>query len=113
MAILKVLWLLPLLYLGWVLYLAVMALYRAKREGTLTRWTRALGYPVLGVGLVLDAFLNATLLSIIFLEPPREWTMTARLKRHATYDTRRWSQHVVQWFRQFVDPFDPTGSHLD
>lgn len=112
MAVLKVLWLLPLLYLGWVLYLAVMALYRAKREGTLTKWTRALGYPVLAVGLVLDAFLNATLLSIIFLEPPREWTMTARLKRHARHDDKRRCRAIVQWFRQFVDPFDPSGKHI-
>lgn len=112
MAALKILWLLPLLYVGWVLYLAVMALYRAKREGTLTRWTLALGYPILGVGLALDAFLNATLLSIIFLEPPREWTMTARLKRHARHDDRKWCIQVVQWFRQFVDPFDPSGTHI-
>lgn len=105
-------WMFMGLYVGWVLYLAVMALYRAKREGTLTAWTKALGYPVLGVGLVLDAVLNALVLSVVFLEPPRELLMTTRLKRHARAGTRPWSRHAVKWFRQFVDPFDPKGTHI-
>lgn len=99
-------------YLGWIIYLAVMALSRAKKENTLTAWTRTLGYPVLIFGLLLDVVLNAVILSVVFLEPPKEWLMTARLKRHARYTDRPRSLRIVKWFRQFLDPFDPKGKHL-
>lgn len=106
------LWLFLLLYLGWVFYLAVMGLKRARDEGTLTRTTYVFGYPVLWLGLVLDVFLNATALSLVFFEPPKEWLMTQRLKRHARYTDRPRSVRIVRWFRQFLDPFDPKGKHL-
>lgn len=100
------------LYIGWVFYLAVMSLGRAKAGGTLTQWTWALGYPVLALGLVLDCVLNAIVLSVVFLELPREWTMTARLKRHAQHRNKPRCLAIVDWFRQFVDPFDRRGRHV-
>ena len=42
-----------------------------------------LGLPFLVVGVVLDVLVNVTVATALMLEPPREWTVSARLSRHA------------------------------
>jgi len=73
----------------WVLYLAVMNLKGARDRGTLTPTAYAIGTPILAIGLVADFAINLVPFSIIFFEPPRETTVTARLKRHVDDDGRR------------------------
>ena len=65
----------------WVLFIAVMGLKRVRDAGQLSKTALVLGYPVLLVGRVLDAFGNL-LLTFVLAELPLEWTVTARLKRH-------------------------------
>lgn len=58
------------LYLCWFFFIAVMALKIAKDAGTLTLADKILGYPVVAVGLVVDAVANITGATIIFLMLP-------------------------------------------
>lgn len=98
-------------YALWVLYLAVMNLRRAKHAGLLTRTAYVMGLPMLGVGLVLDFLVNAVPMTLILLELPREWTVSARLKRHNLHSTG-WRKSVALWFEPLLDPFDHTGDHI-
>ena len=98
-------------YVLWLLYLAVMNLRRAKKAGTLTRTAYVMGLPMLGVGLALDFLVNAIPMTIILLETPREWTVSARLKRH-NQESSGWRKSVAAWFEPLLDPFDHTGDHI-
>lgn len=108
-------WLISLLLLPhtlWVLYLAVMCLKRARDVGTLTRVAYILGLPILGIGLLLDFIANTIVLTVLLLELPREWLVTARLSRHIHNDSG-WRKKVALWIGvHFLDPYDPSGKHL-
>jgi hypothetical protein len=95
----------------WVFYLAVMNLKRARDAGTLSKTAWVFGMPVLLVGYALDIAVNLTLMSLILWEPPKEFTMTARLKRHHKQSTG-WRLAVVLWFEPLLDPYDPGGDHI-
>jgi hypothetical protein len=106
-------------YTTWVLYLAVMALKRAKDAETIGRVATTVGTPVLWVGLVFDVVFNI-ILSVPFLELPKELLVTGRLSRHVREAQasgklgvdRAWRQRLAFWLcRNFLDTFDPTGSH--
>lgn len=98
-------------YALWIFYLAVMSLSRAKKAGQLHKTALVLGYPVLIVGYLLDAFVNVAVLTLILLELPRELTVTARLKRHIK-TSAGWRLAVAQWFIPLLDPYDPSGHHI-
>ena len=96
----------------WVLYLAIMALYRAHIGKTLTKLGYALGAPLLIVGLALDVFMNVTIFSLAFLEIPREWLVTKRLQRHLKQTGWRFklAKFICEGLLNFADP---TGNHCD
>lgn len=97
-------------YLLWALYIIVMSLQRARRDGTLSMPALILGAPLIVAGVVLDAIVNLTVMSVLMLELPREWLVTARLKRHCGMGTRRGS--IARWMCQnLLDTFDPDGRH--
>ena len=98
-------------YALWLFYLAVMNLKRAKDAGLLNRTARALGFPVLLVGYVLDALLNVIFMTLVLLELTEELTVTARLKRHIK-ESQGWQLDVARWFIPLLDPFDPSGRHI-
>lgn len=99
-------------YILWIFYLAVMNLKRARdsREG-LSKLAYYLGVPILIVGLILDFIINVFILSILFLEFPRETTVTSRLKRHKLAGGWR-SKVVKKFFVPLLDQFDPSGVHI-
>jgi len=98
-------------YALWVLYLASMALIRAKSEGALSTSAKVLGYPVVGIGLALDFALNMTVLTALFVDPPREKLVTARLRRLAKRTD--WRGKMARWLAvELLDPFDPSGRHV-
>jgi predicted transporter len=99
------------LYVMWVVYLAVMNLARAKHAGLLSRTARVLGTPLLIFGLVLDAFLNWTFLTVLLLELPQEATMSERLERHNRFSLG-WRKSVAVWAEQLLDPYDPDEDHI-
>lgn len=99
------------LYPLWVFYLAVMNLQRARDAGTLTPDAKALGMPVLYLGLLLDFAFNVLVLSVLFLELPRELLVTARVTRHK-FQGRGFRQQLAIWFcDNLLDPYDPDGCH--
>ena len=98
-------------YALWVLYLAVMALKRARDAGSLGPWAHRFGVPVLIVGYALDFTVNVTVCTVLLAELPRETTVTARLKRHK-YDAG-WRGRVARWVAaHLLDAFDPDGKHI-
>jgi hypothetical protein len=109
------LWYLPVtlgcIYALWLFYLAVMNLDRARRAGTLSKPALVCGYPILIVGLLVDLVCNI-LLTVPFLDLPRETTVTYRLKRYAA-GPDGWRKRFTLWFADdMLDDFDPTGKHV-
>ena len=101
---------LAMFYVLWVLFLAGMNLIRANNDGRLTLATKIFGWPVIVLTVIIDAFLNLTIMTVVLLELPREWTISARLRRH-NQDTG-WRKNIARFFEQFLDPYDPTGNHI-
>lgn len=94
----------------WTLYLAVMHLDTARRRGALTRAAKAIGYPILAVGLAVDVLFNVLWGSLLFLEPPRELLFTKRISR--LNDDAGWRGRLACWIcLELLDPFDPRGRH--
>jgi len=99
-----------LIYVLWIFFLAVMNLKRARDSVGLTLPAKILGYPLLFVGLVIDFLTNIKVMSVLFLEVPRETLVTARLKRHI--QGTGWRQKLALWFCvNLLDKFDPSGNH--
>ena len=100
-----------LIYLLWVLYLAVMNLQRARDAGLLSRPAYVLGLPLLYAGLLVDCATNLTVITVVLLELPRELLVTARLERHIR-DGSGWRKLVAGWFcENLLNQFDPSGCH--
>lgn len=98
-------------YALWIFFLAVMALKRARDEGTLGHVAYKLGVPILVIGYALDFAVNLTACTVLFFELPRETTVTARLKRHKDDDGVR--GRIARWMAaHLLDPFDPDGRHV-
>lgn len=67
-------------------------------------------YPALVVGLLLDLIVNTFVATLIFIELPREWTVSARLTRHS--EGGGWRQRVAIAIRTaLLDNIDPNGVH--
>lgn len=98
-------------YALWLFYLAVMNLKRARDAGALTSVAYAFGLPLMWIGLVLDVVANVLIMTLLMLELPREWTVTARLSRHARGGG--WRQAIALWMAlHLLDTFDPSGKHI-
>lgn len=95
----------------WVLYLAIMALMPHRKS--LYPVARFHAYILLGVGLIFDVALNATVGSMLFLEPPhlKRLLLTARLSYHVAND-HGWRTSLARWLcAHLLDQFDPNGKH--
>jgi hypothetical protein len=100
-----------IVYLLWVHYVAVMRLMQVRDAGHLTHATKAIGYTALGVGLLLDLIVNTVIATVLFVELPREWTVSARLTRHSETGTG-WRQRLALSIRKgLLDNIDPNGVH--
>jgi hypothetical protein len=107
-----------LIYLGasilgaltlWLFFLAVMALKVARDNGTLPKAAMPFAYIILFVGLFVDFLVNVFVASIIFVEPPFELSVTARVTRHIKESTG-WRQKMAKWICQnLLDPFEIGG----
>jgi len=102
---------LTLTYALYIVYGSVMNIKRVRDGGKLTTMGKALGYPTLVIGLVLDLLVNVLVMTPLMLELPREFTVTSRLKRHNATSTG-WRLAVVKFFEPVLDPLDPSGDHI-
>lgn len=99
------------LYALWVFFLAIMALQRAYDAQTLNKAALVLAMPVLVIGFALDVLVNLTAATLLFLEIPREWTVSERLVRLArgSEGPRR---SAARWLlANLLATFDPSGRH--
>lgn len=95
----------------WGFYLAVMTLQRANDAGQISPVAYRLGLPILYLGLLLDFLGNVLVLSILVLEFPREWTVTARLRR--LVHVAGWRRAVAHWIAvHLLNDFDSRGQHV-
>jgi hypothetical protein len=96
----------------WIFFVAMMRLKQVRDAGKLTVAIKVFGYPTLAVGLVLDLLVDVVLGSIVFLELPRELTLSARLWRLSNDASAGWRQRLALWARtQLLDSIDPSGVH--
>jgi hypothetical protein len=104
--------LLSLPFLLWLFYLAVMSLARARDAGAISIVAYRLGLPVLYFGLVLDVATNVLFASVLFLEFPHEWTVSARLTRLAGPGIG-WRSSLARWIgTNLLNDFDTRGPHI-
>ena len=97
-------------YQLWVHFVAVMHLKHMRDEGKLTTAQKVIGYPVLAVGLVLDIALQI-IISAMFLELPRELTVSGRLWRLSN-GPEGWRKRLATHIRvALLDSADPSGVH--
>ncbi len=98
-------------YLLFVFYLAVMNIKGVNDSTPLTGVTRIAGLSVLYPGLFLDALVNLVVLTVVFVELPREYLVTSRLSRHIK-DTDGWRKKLSVFIcSKLLDKFDPRGCH--
>lgn len=98
-------------WLLWVLFLAVMHLNDAKRAGTLRGFALYAGYTVLAMGLLVDFVVQMTAATILWLEWPRELTVSGRVTR-LLVSGWGYRYKVARWFqRTLLSPFDASGGH--
>ncbi|MEN6540829.1 MAG: hypothetical protein ABFC67_14575 [Mizugakiibacter sp.] len=99
---------LALAYGTWICYLAVMNLMAARSLGTLGKAAYAFGLPLLVVGLAADFLLNMAS-SVLFLELPHEFLLTARCDRHI-HEKTGWRRALAVWIcANLLDPFQHGG----
>jgi hypothetical protein len=98
-----------LFWLTAVFYVAVMHFKMVRDSGVLDtlNWSsRAIAYLTLYVGLVLDALLNIIVMTVVFLELPKEILTTSRIRRHK-FGSQGLRKRVAIWFcRNYLTPFD-------
>ena len=95
---------------SWVLYLAVMNL--ARYRDRMHPVAKAHAYALLGFALAVDLVLTVVVGTLLFLDWPRELTLTARLKRYHAEAAGTWRDSVARWICQhLLDQFDPDGDH--
>jgi len=96
----------------WFSYIAVMRLKAMRDDGTLAklgRFAKMSAYAGLGLALVKDAIL-VLIFSIILWTLPREFTLTAMLKRLKAGGGRRGA--AAAWLcDSLLNQFDPDGKH--
>lgn len=99
------------LYILWILFLAVMSLKRAYDDKTISKPALFFGALPLILGLIVDFIVNVFVATFVFLEPPREFTVSERLSRLLTSKSG-WRRDGACWFcTKFLDVFDPSGKH--
>lgn len=99
------------MYVLWGFYLAVMPLMRARNEEKLSTPAKFFGYPILGLGYLIDFLNNVFVATFLFMELPKEWVVTARLIKYINGE-EGYRKAVATWIcNNLLDPFDPTGCH--
>jgi hypothetical protein len=90
------------LYALWLGY--VLTMHIVHRWDTLPLASRILGAPAALLAYALDVLLNWTVCWVLFLDPPREKTITERLHRYRD----GWRGRIARWIcGHLLNPFDP------
>ena len=88
----------------WLFFIAIMHLRMVRHS--LHPFAKFNAYILLFFGLILDFLLNATVGSVLFHEPPKEWLLTDRLKRMKR-EGNAYQRVVAYWIcEHLLDQFD-------
>lgn len=98
------------LYALWLLFILAMSFKRVWPN--LGAVAKALAAPVIIIGFMVDVLVNVAS-SVVFLDLPRELTLSRRLKRyHYNADHPWWRRRIADFVcQQMLDKFDPDGDH--
>lgn len=93
----------------YTLYLAAINLLNNKDT---SKWILVGASPMILVMIVVDIFMQMTLVTIFFLDFPKEFLVTTRLKRYRAQTEQDWRHKVaVTICTTALNPFDPTRNH--
>jgi hypothetical protein len=92
-----------------VIYVRVMEMKRHRDQ--LRGRSRVAAYLYVAYGYARDVWFNLTTASRIFRDPPRELTVTARLKRYRKTGTKEQQALAEFLCDQVLDQADPDGDH--
>lgn len=91
-------------YVLFVLYVAVMGILQAHNAKRLKWPVYPFAMLTFALGVLLDFFVNVTLLTLLFIELPRHWLITKRLASHINKNT--WRGTLARWIcDNFLNPF--------
>jgi hypothetical protein len=94
----------------WALYVFWMGIYRAYLDKRLVGINKVLAFPIWAIAIGVDVGFNIFLATILFLDLPREFLLTDRLKRYRK--GFGWRSRVAEWIcDRVLDVFDPRGDH--
>jgi len=111
-------WTITSLIIFWLtalFYTSVMAFKKVKDDGVLEtlHWSsKSIGYSFLYTGLVVDMLLNIVVMTVLFIEPPKEILTTSRIKRFYHQPRAGYRHRLAKFFaKNYLLPFDP--KHMD
>jgi len=90
-------WSIAGIYLLWLFYIAVMDMRSARDVGTLTTAAKVMGYPILFIGLGVDLLVNVFAATLVFLDLPKELTVTGHVQRLVD-GKAGWRKTLALWF---------------
>lgn len=95
----------------WVLFLATMNLKQSQDAGELKGFALYAGYTVLLPGLLVDLLVQVGPATLLWLELPRELTVSERVARLCR-EGHGYRLALAMWFRRtLLAPFDRSGGH--
>ena len=97
----------------WILYVAMMNIDRAMEIKELPLQAKLLVYPTKFVFDFVEIVANSFVCTLIFLDLPREFTVSDRLRRYyEKQEQAGWRMVLVNFVKPMLDPFDHKGPHI-
>ena len=94
----------------WVTYLAAMNFDRVRKEVGVSKVAEIFAMIMLGPGILMDVLLNLFVGTLLFVQIPKEWLFTGRMKRNK--DRTDWRGKLARGIcKDLLDPFDPDCKH--
>jgi len=101
------------LWFLWILYVAMMNIQEAVSRDNLPWQAKIMVAPTSLVFDIVEFVANVLVCTLIFLDRPKEITVSARLRRYAADpDQYGWRLTIVRFVKPMLDPFDPKGPHI-
>ena len=102
-----------ILWALWILYVAMMNIELAVEKGPLPWQSKFMVYPTMFIFEIIEFIANVIICSLIFLDPPRELTVSDRLRRYYIHQEKYgWRMVIVKFIKPMLDPFDHKGPHI-
>ena len=102
-----------ILWALWILYVSMMNIDRAMELGELPWQAKLMVYPTKFVFDMVEVVANTIVCTLIFLDLPKEFTVSDRLRRYyEDQNQAKWRMVLVNFVKPMLDPFDHKGPHI-